>query len=265
MWKFIGALIGFLFAGFIGAVVGYFFGWAFQNLGFAQGARTGPFANLGNKREQYFQTAFRLMGHVAKADGRISEQEIDLAQQLMSRMKLEADQKRRAIELFKEGADPDFNLQVELEAFLERCGQRSALANMLLVTLISTAFADTDLDDSEQQVLAEIAARLGFTKPQFEQLLGMVAAQQGFSQHSGSSGYTASGGASAIEAAYRALGVEPSIDDKALKRAYRKLISKHHPDKLIAQGVPQEMIEVATAKSQEIQSAYDLLEKHRKA
>ena len=63
--------------------------------------------------------------------------------------------------------------------------------------------------------------------------------------------------------AYAALGLEQSVDDKALKRAYRKLMSENHPDKLIAQGVPEDMIRLATERSQEIQAAYDMIRKSR--
>ena len=53
------------------------------------------------------------------------------------------------------------------------------------------------------------------------------------------------------------------MDDKALKRAYRKLMSENHPDKLIAQGVPEDMIKLATERSQEIQAAYEMIKKSR--
>ncbi|MFK8018696.1 MAG: co-chaperone DjlA [Pseudomonadales bacterium] len=262
MWRLVGALIGFFIAGLPGAIVGYLFGWIFQKSGLSRSAMSGPFANLSGKREQYFETAFRLMGHVAKADGRISEEEIALAQQLMDQMGLSAEKKRSAIDLFKQGAESSFSVQSELDNFVASCGQRSALANMLLVTLISTAFADASIDEAEQRTLAEVAQRLGFSQQQFEQLLGMVAAQRGFS---GGAGGTAENQQAALDAAYAALGASSSDDDKTLKRAYRKLISKHHPDKLIAQGLPEDMIAVATAKSQEIQSAYDMIEKYRKS
>ena len=58
--------------------------------------------------------------------------------------------------------------------------------------------------------------------------------------------------------AYDLLGVDKEADSKTIKRAHRKLMNEHHPDKLVAKGLPPEMMEVAKQKAQEIQSAYDL-------
>ena len=135
----------------------------------------------------------------------------------------------------------------------------------LLVFLISLAQADQQFDEAEHTALRRIALMLGLNGAQLEQLLRMVQAQGHF--HAGGSGqgagYTSS--ADTLAEAYVALGVDPSVDDKTLKRAYRKLMSEHHPDKLIAQGMPEDMVKLATEKSQEIQSAYELVKKSRAA
>ncbi len=63
--------------------------------------------------------------------------------------------------------------------------------------------------------------------------------------------------------AYKALGVTEKSSNQEIKRAYRKLMSQYHPDKLMGQGVPEDMIAVATEQAKEIQLAYDLIKKHR--
>ena len=63
--------------------------------------------------------------------------------------------------------------------------------------------------------------------------------------------------------AYQLLGVTPDINDALLKKSYRKLMSQHHPDKLMAQGVPAEMLDVAKRRTQDIQAAYELIKQQR--
>jgi DnaJ like chaperone protein len=123
------------------------------------------------------------------------------------------------------------------------------------------ALADGRIDDSEHRLLLEIAQQLRFSQTEFEQLLKMVLGQTQF----GGSGRQTSqrSSASALSDAYQALGVQASDTDQQIKRAYRKLMSQHHPDKLMGQGVPEDMIQVATEKAKEIQLAYDLIKQHR--
>ena len=61
----------------------------------------------------------------------------------------------------------------------------------------------------------------------------------------------------------RILGADESLDDKEIKRAYRRLLAQHHPDKLVAKGLPEEMQKLANEKTQEIISAYEVIKKHR--
>lgn len=218
-------------------------------------------------RDQYFRTTFTLMGHLAKADGRISEPEIKMAEQQMSRMGISKAHRLEAIELFKQGAEQSFSLDDEMQRCKSVLGRSGNLYKMLLITLVTTAFADNELHASEREVLQQVAAHIGINEMHFEQILQMVAAQQGFGAHQRSS-YSQSNAfkqkdLDPVTQAYAALGVPASVIDKDLKRAYRKLMSQHHPDKLIAQGMPDDMIEIATEKTQEIQSAYELLQKHR--
>jgi DnaJ like chaperone protein len=67
----------------------------------------------------------------------------------------------------------------------------------------------------------------------------------------------------ALDDAYKALGMSKDSTDAEVKRAYRKLISQYHPDKLIGQGMPEDMIAMATEQAKEIQVAYDLVKKSR--
>ena len=85
--------------------------------------------------------------------------------------------------------------------------------------------------------------------------------QGGYQQYSQQGSYRTQG--ADLAAAFRVLGVQESDDSTVIKRAYRKLMSEHHPDKLVAKGLPPEMMELAKEKAQSIQAAYDLIKKEK--
>jgi len=93
----------------------------------------------------------------------------------------------------------------------------------------------------------------------------MLTAQSRFQdyRYQGASGSSSRPARDAVADAYQALGVTADIGDAALKKVYRKLMSENHPDKLIARGVPDDLVQVATARSQEITAAYELIKNHR--
>ena len=270
MGKIIGGLIGLFTLGFFGLLMGLFAGHAWDSRHMAQnfsgfGGRPDPRA-----QELFFETLFRLMGKLAKADGRVSEAEIKQAEALMAQSGLTAEHRQRAIGLFKQGTEYDFDLRAQMNEFLSACGRNNRLKQTLLVYLISMAHADGELDAAERTVLQEIAGMLGISGVILDQLIGMVGAQAHFrSGGSYSSGSYQSGmgqkpSQSELDFAHKALGVSPDCSDTELKKAYRKLMSENHPDKLMGQGVPEDMIKMANERSSEISKAYDLIREHRK-
>lgn len=251
----LGYMAGGLAGGIIGALVGHFF-----DRGLSGAMRFDYRADRAAAEQAFFETAFTVTGALAKADGRISETEIAAAEQMMARLRLTAEHRREAIALFKRGASPEFELEQQLQAFRQSARRAPLLPPLLLEFLFGVALADGELHPAEQDILRRVAAQLGIGARQFDQLLAMLRAQQGFRQRAGED---SSAGPGRLAEAYAALGLTESASDAEVKRAYRKLMSRHHPDKLIAQGVPEDMVQLATEKSQEIQTAYGLVREAR--
>ena len=263
--KVVGFLAGFLVLGPVGAVIGIFAGhFLWDKKRQANPHLSGE--QLHAVQTNFFTTVFVLLGHLAKSDGRVSETEIQLTESLMVKMGLTADHRREAINLFKQGAADNFDFDATMITFKQHCGASPNLINMLLVNLVNLAMSDGVLDEQEAQVLRRVAEQLGFSRFAFEQLLRMLNAQNAFKREQGEStqgGYRSPPRADELTLAYEALGVEKTATDAELKKAYRKLMSEYHPDKLIGQGLPDDMIKAATERSQEIQAAYDLIKKSR--
>ncbi len=256
--KLIGGLIGLAVAGLFGLIVGVFVGHAFDK-GLMKTLQFGSPENIARIQRSFFETTFLLAGHLAKADGRVSEQEIAHTETLFQQLGLDAQQRREAIDLFRAGAAADFQLEPVVSSYLETCGSQRQLRQTLLLFLMSLAMADHVIDAAEEATLGRIATLLGFSAGEMAQLLRMVRGQEHFH---GDQGFTAQPGTS-LQDAYDALGVGADVSDQELKRAYRKRMSENHPDKLIAQGVPEDMVKLATERSQEIQAAYEMIKTSR--
>ncbi len=255
MFKFILTLAGYFFWGFTGAVLGLVAGVVVDRMR-AYGA--GGVNPLGNALRQavFLETMFISLGKLAKADGRVSPEEIAHTEALMRQLGMTAEHRAQAIALFKRGAVPDFDIKPTYSRFMSVCGQTKQLKQVLLVYLITMALADGRMHAAEEALLAELAAQLGYTPAEYRRLVDMVLNQSHFMGAQPDS-------ASALDDAYKALGVTPEHSYQEIKRAYRKLMSQYHPDKLIGQGLPADMVAIATEKAKEIQNAHDVIKRAR--
>jgi DnaJ like chaperone protein len=252
--KVIVGLIGLAAAGFVGLILGLLVGHLLDRT-LLKHFPFGSAKNVDRIRHSFFETTFLLLGYLAKADGRISQSETDYTDKIIAQMAMSTEQRQQAIELFAQGAGSAFELEPAVSEFVHSCGMQQLPQQTLLFFLISLAQAEHGISPSEQAALARIARLIGVVEAQLDTLLRMANAQQQFHQQ----------GASSIEDAYAALGLSSSASDTDVKQAFRKRMSENDPDKLIANGVPEEMTKVATEHARQIQAAYDMIKQTRPA
>lgn len=255
MFKFIGFIAGYYFFGFFGALLGLIVGAFFDRMRAYGSGGMNPLRNA-MRQTVFLETVFISMGKLAKADQHVSQDEIAHVEQFMQKLGMTAEHRTQAIVLFKRGADPAFDIEPTIKRFMAICGHAKDLKQILLVYLIVTALADGHFHPAEEALLADIAGHLGYDQATFRQLMDMVLNQSRFA---GGQANTAT----ALDDAYKALGVTKDSTDQEIKRAYRKLMSQYHPDKLMGQGVPEDMIVMATEQAKEIQLAYETIKKSR--
>jgi DnaJ like chaperone protein len=259
--KALGGAFGFMMGGPLGALLGIAFGHNFDK-GLGSIMSDGGMDPGQQERVQaaFFTATFSVMGHIAKADGKVTQDEIRMAEAVMTQMGLSADVRDSAKRLFNEGKSADFPLDEVLDQFKREVHRRSTLIQMFLEIQLQAAYADGVMHADEERVLLHICEKLGVAPAQLRRLEEMLKA--GFGQHSRGTG-SRSSSAMTLNDAYQIMGVEKGISDTDLKKAYRRLMSQHHPDKLVAKGLPEEMIKDATEKTQQIKEAYEKIKESR--
>ena len=259
--KIVGAIAGYLLTRRpLGVLLGLILGHLFDQYAARRGggARTDP----ATVRTVFFRVAFGVMGHVAKADGRVSEQDIAAARRIFRQFNLDETATRAAMEFYSGGKGAGYDLDGALAELASACRGREEVLRMFLEIQMRAALLGDGLHGAVRSTLQRVAAALGISALEFAHLetllrLQAYAGAGGYGSAGGSRPGPSGGGADALAEAYEILGVPKTATDAEVKRAYRKLMSENHPDKLVARGLPESMLEVAKQKTQAIQAAYE--------
>lgn len=270
MGKLIGFLIGAALFGPLGAFLGLFLGHAYDKTRQTpniQGIQT-------EAQHAFFDTTFSVMGHIAKADGHVSEDEINVARAIMQRIGLNEHQKQKAVEEFTRGKQSNFNLDANLNFLMRICHNHRNLLKMFLEIQIQAAYATGAASNSQQQILQTICHILNMPPLNFT-LLNLLYGrkqQQSHYQHSYQQqsdysyqrqSFNPNQSGLSLQEAYALLDITSAATDADVKKAYRRMMSQNHPDKLVAKGLPEKMVKLATEKTQRIQKAYEQICKAR--
>jgi len=259
--KIIGCFLGYLMLRSpLGAFLGILIGNAFDR-GLASHFSNMHASWYDEKRETvqkiFFEATFSVMGHVAKADGRVTENEIHMARQMMNELRLTREQKQLAKAYFKAGKATDFNLTQLLEQLQGACRHNPELLKLFMDMQYRYAQVD-GLSVNKVRLLDTIFKTMGFAPLHQQYRFNEDFFSHNYEQKRSSqqqenrqqSGY-------GIAQAFAILEIDAAASKQEVKRAYRRMISKNHPDKLIAQGLPEEMIKLANDKTQKITKAYE--------
>lgn len=209
-------------------------------------------------QEAFFRSTFEVMGHIAKADGRVSENEIRAARAIMSEFQLGEREVQFAINLFTQGKARDFPLETTLQRLRRLCRDRPDLCRMFIQIQLQAALWSGSFNPAARQVMARVAASLGVSAYEVVQMEALLRMQQSSRQPP-----EARAKVDKVSQAYEVLGVGRDATDAEVTKAYRRLMNQNHPDKLVARGLPESMMKVAEEKTRQVRTAYEVLREAR--
>ena len=251
--RVIGGVLGQMAFGPLGILLGYAIGSQFDKRQASVG-RGGGWNAQERMQTAFFTATFSVLGYVAKVDGHVSPQEVQFAEHVMRSMQLNEEMREAAILLFRQGKQSDFELDPVLRQFDKECRNRKNLKRMFVEILLGGAMCDGRIDQIENDAILGIARQLGISDREFSELYNAVSR----------GGHAADDSRPSLSDDYKTLGLNEEADDAEVKRAYRRKMSRLHPDKLVSQGLPDEMIDIATEKTKQIRAAYERIRDHRK-
>jgi len=262
--KLIGAALGVIIGrGLLGAIVGFLIGHLYDSRVAAgrtgtAGARHRAGPPAADLQAAFFRATFQVMGHIAKADGRVTAQEIGAARDAMRRFSLGEAEVRRAIDLFTEGKAADFPLEDALGELRSGTVDREDLRRLFVQIQLEAALRGGGLSPPVRTVFGRMCNALGVSAIEFAALEAMLR-MRGFAGATGA----ARPASDRLADAYQVLGVDAGAPDADVTLAYRRLMSQNHPDKMVANGLPQSMVEAAHERTRRILDAYEVVRKHR--
>ena len=256
--KIIGGILGLFRGGISGALIGAVVGHLFDRF-------LASISGVSNTQKAFFEALFSSLGHLSKADGQVTDNEIRMVESLMARMQISGEERQHAIRHFNLGKEPGFDLEGALRPFIQMSGLRHDLRHMFMEILVEGAFSSGTVSAEEQAVLLRIARALRIPAQLFVAMMNArgqpgPAGQQSYQR---TRQRAVNSGAPSLGQAYATLGLTDKASDSDIKRAYRKLVSQYHPDKLVSRGLPEEMMDIAKKRVRDINTAYDQLKQSR--
>ena len=237
--KLIGAGLGFAAGGPIGAVGGLALGHALD----AGWLRWRPQEGLIriDPRMARIEFLFLWLGHLAKADGRVSEGEVEAAERLMTRLGLDRNGRESAVAAFQRGRHEPLDAEVEVRRFRGQVQVPDDELSDMLRSLADFARKDGPMTPAERGLIERLGAAFGLSR---EAVTDRIADRSNDAT------------LPSLDSCYRLLGLKANVSDEELTRAWRRLLTQHHPDKLQGQGADAAALKAAEKRTRELRAAY---------
>jgi DnaJ like chaperone protein len=243
--KMVGGTIGFALGGPLGAIAGAVFGHMFDaddhQRQFAKDRLLTP-----DERAQmaFFVASFSMLAKMVKADGKISESEIESVRRFMSvDLRLNAQSMHAAEMIFKTAMNSPQTFDQFALQFYQQFHDQSQLMEMMIDILLRVAVADGDLNDAEDRLVATAVRIFNIPSDVYQKI------KKRYIRDS--------------DKYYAILGCAKTDTDEQIKHQYHKLVLDFHPDTISSKGLPEEFIQFANDKFREIQQAYEMVKKER--
>ncbi|HMB00830.1 MAG TPA: co-chaperone DjlA [Spirochaetota bacterium] len=246
--KITGGLIGAMLGGPLGAIAGAALGHSLVDRKkeaelYTHTSNNRQFTRQEQTQAAYFITLFTLLGKIAKADGRVSKEEGDTFKKILNNMNLPGQSRRFAVKLFNEAKHSPQTVDELTSQFYTAVNGNYELMLSMLDMLFQIAAADNILHTGEETVLRQVKQILNINEQDYNTIKNRYFADTG--------------------KYYKTLNISPDASDEEIKKSYRSLVNKFHPDKIIAKGLPEEFIRFAEQRFQKIQDAYDKIRQER--
>jgi DnaJ like chaperone protein len=244
--KIVGGAIGFALGGPLGAVAGAVFGHAFDSDDDAVQRNFEPtrLSTLEESQLAFFVGTFSMLAKLVSADGQVKKLELEAIESFaVNDLRLDPASREVAFNIFRTALDSPARFEDFAMQFYSHFRNQPQLIEMMIDILLRVAVSDGSLNLAEETLVLSAAQMFNISQSRLHQLKSRYATSS--------------------EQYYHVLGCARGDSDEAIKKKYRRLVQTYHPDKIAANGLPDEFTKLAQDKFREIQQAYEAIKKER--